>query len=79
MKPIWESETNKKGGRFLLWTNNAYINRFWEELALAFIGMQLDTENDIVGIVVSRKRPGAGVLAIWNRNALDYVRIERTK
>lgn len=38
IKPLWEHESNKEGGRFILRINKTYINRFWEDLVLSYIG-----------------------------------------
>jgi len=70
IKPMWEDENNKHGGRFILWLQKGFGSRFWEELILALIGEQFDVGNEICGIVISTKVKG-DTISIWHRNAQD--------
>lgn len=40
VKPMWEDEANKKGGRWVLKINKEFSDRIWEDLILGFIGEQ---------------------------------------
>jgi translation initiation factor 4E len=53
IKPMWEDEANKNGGRWTLRVSKGYANKLWEDLILAMIGEQFSLENEINGIVLS--------------------------
>lgn len=53
VKPMWEDEANKNGGRWVIRVNKGFSNKLWEDLILAMIGEQFECENEIHGIVIS--------------------------
>ena len=62
IKPIWEDENNKKGGKVSIILNQGYTTIIWEEMIFALIGGVLPDK--INGIVVSCKN-GFNKLQIW--------------
>jgi hypothetical protein len=50
VKPMWEDENNKNGGRFILRLKKQYANYFWENLLIAFIGEQCELTNSVMGL-----------------------------
>jgi translation initiation factor 4E len=55
VKPMWEDENNKNGGRFILRLKKQYANYFWENLLIAFIGEQCELANSVMGLQSSCK------------------------
>ena len=78
IKPMWEDEANKKGGRWTLRVQKGFANQLWEDLVLATIGEQFQDANEINGIVVSI-RPHGDQIQIWTRNGKDANIIQRIK
>ena len=69
VQPMWEDEANKRGGRLLLRVQKHASPRAFEDLCLAVIGEQFDTD-DICGIACS-VRFQENYLSIWVRDAKD--------
>lgn len=70
IQPMWEDETNKGGGRFIMRVKPVYANRFWEELIISFIGEQCEENDNICGIVLSVK-PTDIQIAVWTKQIDD--------
>ena len=66
IKPMWEDELNKNGGKLSLKLNKGYTTIIWEELILGIIGNILPAEisEGINGIVFSSKKE-SNILQIW--------------
>lgn len=58
IKPMWEDEANKNGGRWTLRVSKGFGNKLWEDLILAMIGEQFSDEDEICGIVISIRQQG---------------------
>ncbi|KAI1438545.1 translation initiation factor eIF4e [Xylaria sp. CBS 124048] len=68
VRPIWEDEENKHGGKWILRLKKGVADRYYEDLLMACVGDQFGDESDeICGIVLSM-RNGEDVLSIWTRN-----------
>jgi translation initiation factor 4E len=68
IRPIWEDEENKHGGKWILRLKKGIADRYYEDLIMACIGDQFGDESDeICGIVLSM-RNGEDVLSVWTRN-----------
>ncbi len=78
IKPMWEDEANKNGGRWTLKVSKGYANKLWEDLILAIIGEQFTLENEINGIVLSIRGQGEKI-SIWNRNGNNKEIVEKIK
>lgn len=67
IRPIWEDDVNKKGGKWVVRMKKGVADRFWEDLLLALIGDQFaDAGAEICGAVLS-VRNGEDILSIWTR------------
>ena len=66
IKPMWEDEANKNGGRLTLKLRKKYTTIIWEEMILAFIGGILPDrmKEEINGIVFISKKE-FNTLQIW--------------
>ena len=66
IKPMWEDEFNKNGGKLSLKLNKGYTTIIWEELILGIIGNILPKEisEGINGIVFSSKKE-SNILQLW--------------
>ncbi|KAI1311490.1 translation initiation factor eIF4e [Xylaria venustula] len=68
VRPIWEDEENKHGGKWILRLKKGVADRYYEDLIMACVGDQFGDESDeLCGIVLSM-RNGEDVLSIWTRN-----------
>ena len=80
IKPMWEDEYNKKGGKLSLKLNKGYTTIIWEELILGIIGNILPKEinEGINGIVFSSKKE-SNILQIWFKdyNKNYYAELEQ--
>ena len=68
IKPMWEDENNKNGGRISIKLRKDYTTIIWEEMIFALIGDVLPSEikEQINGIVVT-SRKDFNTLQIWIR------------
>ena len=66
IKPMWEDENNKDGGRIALKLRKEYSNLVWEELVFAFIGgyFAKEIKDEINGLVINCKKD-FNTLQIW--------------
>ena len=66
VKPMWEDENNKEGGRISIKLRKDYTTIIWEEMIFAIIGDVLPEEvkQEINGIVVT-SRKDFNTLQIW--------------
>ncbi len=68
IRPVWEDEENKKGGKWILRLKKGVADRYWENLVLAMIGDQFaEAGEEVCGAVVS-VRSGEDVISIWTKN-----------
>ena len=69
IKPIWEDDNNKNGGRISIKLRKDFTTIIWEEMIFAFIGdvLQEKIKNEINGIVVTSRRE-FNTLQIWFKN-----------
>ena len=70
IKPLWEHEANKRGGRWLVHLRKEIVNRCWENILLAMLGEQFMVGEEICGAMVS-VRYNEDIISLWNRNADD--------
>ncbi|KAF2153484.1 IF4E-domain-containing protein [Myriangium duriaei CBS 260.36] len=68
IRPVWEDEENKKGGKWIMRLKKGVADRYWEDLLLAMIGDQFaEAGEEVCGAVVS-VRSGEDVFSIWTKN-----------
>jgi len=67
IRPIWEDDVNKRGGKWVVRMKKGVADRYWEDLLLALIGDQFgDAGEEVCGAVLS-VRNGEDILSIWTR------------
>ena len=71
IRPMWEDDTNKNGGRWVISLGKFYrtneLDNLWLELVLCLIGDAFEYSEDICGAVVNI-RPRGHKIAIWTAN-----------
>lgn len=70
IKPLWEDEANKCGGKWVVRLRKGLVARCWENLVLAILGEQFMVGDEICGAVVSI-RFQEDIIAIWNKTSSD--------
>eukprot|EP00127_Corallochytrium_limacisporum_P003761 Clim_evm93s152 gene=Clim_evmTU93s152 len=74
IKPMWEDEANKNGGKWVLRLRKGVASRLWEILVLAMVGGNMPS--DICGAVIST-RLNEDILSVWTADAKDQESIQR--
>ncbi|KAL3491266.1 translation initiation factor eIF 4e-like domain-containing protein [Aspergillus germanicus] len=67
IRPVWEDEANKKGGKWVVRLKKGVADRYWEDLLLAMVGDQFAEASDEVCGAVLSVRSGEDVLSVWTR------------
>jgi len=68
IRPFWEDEENKKGGKWIIRVKKGVADRYWEDLLFALVGEQFgEAGEEVCGAVVSA-RNGEDVFSIWTKN-----------
>ena len=68
IRPVWEDEENKRGGKWIMRLKKGVADRYWEDLLLALVGDQFaDAADEVCGTVVS-VRSGEDVFSVWTKN-----------
>jgi len=78
IKPMWEDDANKVGGKWIVRLKKGLSSRLWEDLVLAIIGEQFNVGHEICGIVVSI-RYQEDIISVWNKSANDTKSKERIR
>lgn len=68
IRPIWEDEVNKHGGKWVVRLRKGVADRYWEDLLLAIIGDQFSEAGDEVCGAVLSVRNGEDIISIWARS-----------
>jgi len=75
IKPMWEDESNCRGGRWLINLNKnqraTELDNFWLEVLLLMIGESFDKHSDDVNGAVVNVRGKGDKLGIWTSNATN--------
>lgn len=67
VRPVWEDEENKRGGKWIIRLKKGVSDRYWEDLLLAIVGDQFaEAGEEVCGAVLS-VRSGEDVLSVWTR------------
>ncbi|KAI4187741.1 MAG: hypothetical protein LQ346_005449, partial [Caloplaca aetnensis] len=67
IRPVWEDEENRRGGKWIIRLKKGVSDRYWEDLLLAIVGDQFaEAGEEVCGAVLS-VRSGEDVLSIWTR------------
>ncbi|KAK8187050.1 translation initiation factor eIF 4e-like domain-containing protein [Phyllosticta capitalensis] len=68
IRPVWEDDENKKGGKWIMRLKKGVADRYWENLLFALIGNEFaEAGEEVCGAVVS-VRSGEDVFSIWTKN-----------
>ncbi|XP_046998053.1 eukaryotic translation initiation factor 4E type 2-like isoform X1 [Schistocerca americana] len=78
IKPMWEDEANRNGGKWVVRLRKGIVSRCWENLVLAMLGEQFMVGEEICGAVVSI-RFQEDIISIWNKTASDAVTTGRIR
>jgi translation initiation factor 4E len=78
IKPMWEDENNKRGGKWVVRIPKKVSAYYWESILLAVIGEQFDVGDEICGCVLS-VRFSEDVISIWNRDCSNKVVLTRIR
>uniref|UniRef100_A0A3B4YCM2 Eukaryotic translation initiation factor 4E family member 2 related sequence 1 n=1 Tax=Seriola lalandi dorsalis TaxID=1841481 RepID=A0A3B4YCM2_SERLL len=78
IKPMWEDESNRNGGKWIIRLRKGLASRFWENIILAMLGEQFMVGEEICGAVVSI-RFQEDILSIWNRTSNDQMTTSRIR
>ena len=77
IKPMWEDEYNKNGGKLTLKLRKQYTTIIWEEIILAIIGGVLPKEiNDEINGVVFCSKKEFNTLQIWFKTFTKTINVE---
>ncbi|KKY18377.1 putative translation initiation factor [Phaeomoniella chlamydospora] len=68
IRPVWEDDANKKGGKWIVRLKKGVSDRYWEDLLLAIVGDQFAEASDEVCGAVLSVRSGEDVLSVWTKN-----------
>jgi translation initiation factor 4E len=68
IKPLWEDDANRNGGKWMIRLRKGLASRFWEYLILAILGEQFMVGDELCGAVVS-VRFQEDIISVWNRTA----------
>ncbi|XP_059831210.1 eukaryotic translation initiation factor 4E type 2-like isoform X1 [Hypanus sabinus] len=78
IKPMWEDEANKNGGKWIIRLRKGLASRFWENIILAMLGEQFMVGEEICGVVVSI-RFQEDIISVWNKTASDQATTARIR
>ena len=78
IKPMWEDERNRYGGKFVVRVRKGLAARYWEDVCCAIVGEQFGVGDEICGAVLSL-RFQEDIISIWNRTATNHEANERIR
>ena len=78
VKPLWEDEACKDGGRFNIRLPKTHTSKYWEDLLLAMIGEQFTLADEVLGIVLSTKL-NSDSISVWFRHASDEKIVQQVR
>lgn len=79
IRPMWEDEANKNGGKWIVRLRKGVATRCWENLILAIVGEQFTCGNEICGAVVSVRYHTEDIVGIWNRTSTNLAVISQIR
>lgn len=65
IRPIWEDDVNKKGGKLVVRMKKGVADRYWEDLLLSLIGDQFGEAGEEISGAVLSMRNGEDILSLW--------------
>jgi len=70
VRPVWEDDANKEGGKWMIRLKKGLASRYWEQLVVAIVSEQFQVGREICGAVLSM-RHSEDILSLWNRTAAN--------
>ncbi|XP_022238913.1 eukaryotic translation initiation factor 4E type 2-like isoform X1 [Limulus polyphemus] len=70
IRPMWEDEANRNGGRWVLRLRKGLASRCWENLILAILGEQFMVGEEICGAMIA-VRFQEDIISVWNKTGSD--------
>ncbi|XP_018577506.1 eukaryotic translation initiation factor 4E-1A-like [Anoplophora glabripennis] len=78
IKPMWEDEANRRGGRWLLSLDRKQrtneLDRYWLDIILCLIGEAFENSDEVCGAVVNIRQKGDKI-GIWTSDAQNGVAV----
>jgi translation initiation factor 4E len=74
IRPLWEDERNKQGGRFYIRVRKEKADRIYEDLVLDYIGEQFDHNEDICGLQIASRPDDVVVISLWTQYIKNHVK-----
>ncbi|XP_016933630.2 eukaryotic translation initiation factor 4E1 [Drosophila suzukii] len=71
VRPMWEDDANKEGGRWIMLLDKAskgFIDKLWHDLLLCMIGECFQFSDEICGVVIN-VRNKANKLSLWTKDS----------
>ena len=68
IKPMWEDDANRDGGKWIVRVKKGVAARYWEDVILAIVGGQFNVGDEICGAVLS-VRYNEDIISLWNKSA----------
>jgi translation initiation factor 4E len=78
IKPMWEDEGNRYGGKVVVRVRKGLAARYWEDVCCAVVGEQFGVGDEICGAVLSL-RFQEDILSIWSRSASNHEANEKIR
>lgn len=78
IKPMWEDEGNRYGGKVVVRVRKGLAARYWEDVCCAIVGEQFGVGDEICGAVLS-VRFQEDIISIWNRTASNHEANEKIR
>ena len=78
IRPVWEDEMNKNGGRFYFKVKQDQSDQLWQELCLAYISEDFDYNNQICGLQLAVRPDNVIMISIWTQYMKRYIKDECT-
>lgn len=72
IRPMWEDDANKHGGKWILRLKKGLASRCWENLIMAILGEQFMVGEEICGAVISIRFQD-DILSLWNRTTDQHI------
>lgn len=79
IRPLWEDEKNKNGGRFYIRVKKDKADKIWEDLILGYIGEAFEFNHEICGLQLASRPEDVIVISIWTQPIKHFVKDEFCK
>jgi len=76
VRPLWEDESNRNGGRFYIRVSKQQGDKLWEDLVLGYIGEELEYNDEICGLQLASRPGGVIVISVWTQSIKNHIRDE---